>query len=58
MTSSGYNLEIGMFVLPVEVRILAARINPSPPGIFKSSITASPSQYRVYRHELTQCHLS
>ena len=39
-TSSGYNLAMGLFVWPVEVRTFAARIWPSFP-LIKSTITAS-----------------
>ena len=39
LSSMGYNLVMGLLVVPFKVRIVAAHISPSPPTI-KSSMTA------------------
>ena len=56
LTSSGYNLVISLLVLPVEVRMFAARISPLPPSSMK--LVSSCNLHGVYHHVLAQCHLS
>ena len=56
MISSGYNLIIGLLVLPIFVWILAALVNPSKPSM-SSSITANcrQAEFWVHHHGQAQC---